>query len=167
MKISVKELILFGVLGGLVAVSKIALSFLPNIETVSLFIILFSLIYRKKALYIVFTFVIIMGLIYGFGLWWFGYLILWPILSITTYKLGSFISEKYLALAIYSGTFGLLFGFFYAIPYGLFGGLNAGLTYWIAGIPYDIVHGVGNYFIMILLGERLFKLLNRLNKGFE
>jgi len=166
MKVSVKELILFGVLGGFIAVSQIALSFLPNIETVSLLIILFSLIYRKKALYIVYTFVVIMGLSYGFGLWWFGYVILWPILSTITYRIRNFISEKYLALSLYSGIFGLLFGFLYAIPYGIFGGLNAGLTYWIAGIPYDIVHGVGNYFIMISLGKKLFDLVNKLNNRY-
>ena len=163
MKISVKELILFGVLGGFVSASQVALSFLPNIETVSLFIILFSLIYRKKALYIVFTFVLIMGIVYGVGLWWFGYVILWPLLSIITFTFRRFIEEKYLTLSIYSGAFGLLFGFFYAIPYAVFGGLNAGITYWVAGIPFDIIHGAGNYFIMLFLGETLFNLLNNLN----
>lgn len=162
MKINVKELILFGVLGGLVSVSQIALSFIPNIETVSLFIILFSLIYKKKALYIVSIFIIIMGLIYGFGLWWFGYVILWPLLCIMTYKLENIISKRYLILSLYSGAFGLLFGFFYAIPYGIFGGINAGIAYWVSGIPFDIIHGIGNYFIMLFLGEKIFNLLQKL-----
>ena len=166
MKISVKELILFGVLGGVVSVSQIALSFLPNIETVSLFIIIFSLIYKKKALYIVYTFVTIMGISHGFGLWWFGYVILWPILSVVTCKIGKLINRKYLALSIYSGIFGLLFGFFYAIPYAIFGGLNAGIAYWVTGIQFDIIHGVGNYFMMIFLGEKLFNLLNKLNNRY-
>lgn len=163
MKINSRELILFGILGGIISVSQIALSFLPNIETVTLFIILFSLIYEKKAIYIVATFVIVMGLIYGFGVWWFGYIILWPTLSILTYKIKKFINGKYLALSLYSGAFGLLFGLFYSIPYGIFGGINAGIAYWISGIPFDIVHGVGNYFIMLFLGEKLFNILNKLN----
>lgn len=163
MKINVKELILFSMLGGLVSVSQIALSFIPNIETVSLFIILFSLIYNKKAMYIVFVFVAIMGLIYGFGLWWFGYVILWPFLCITTYKLKTIINGKYLILSLYSGSFGLLFGFFYAIPYGIFGGINAGIAYWVSGIPFDIIHGIGNYFLMLLLGEKIFNLIKKLN----
>lgn len=163
MKINVKELILFGVLGGLISVSQIALSFIPNVETVSLFIILFSLIYKKKAMYIVFVFVIVMGLIYGFGVWWFGYIILWPFLCVMTYKLENIISEKYLILSLYSGTFGLLFGFFYAIPYGIFGGINAGIAYWVSGIPFDIIHGIGNYFIMLFLGEKIFRVVKNLN----
>ena len=48
MKLSIKELILFGMLGGIVSLSQIALSFIPNVETVTLFIIIFSLIYREK-----------------------------------------------------------------------------------------------------------------------
>lgn len=163
MKIKVRELILLGVLGGLLSTSQIALSFLPNIETVTTFTILFSIIYRKKALYIVCIFVIIMGLIYGFGLWWFGYVLLWPLLSIITCKIGRFIEGKYLTLALYSGIFGLLFGFFYAIPYAIFGGINAGIAYWIMGIQFDIIHGIGNYFIMIILGEKIYKLLEKLN----
>lgn len=166
MKISVKELILFGALGGIISISQVALSFLPNIETVSLFIILFSLIYRNKVLYIVYTFVAIMGIVHGFGLWWFGYVILWPLLSIITFSIRRFIEGRYLALAIYSGIFGLLFGFFFAIPHAIFGGLNAGIVYWITGIQFDIIHGVGNYFIMLLLGEKVFDLLNNLNNRY-
>ena len=56
---------------------------------------------------------------------------------------------------MYYGLFGLLFGEFFAINYDIFGGINDGIAYWISGIPFDIVHGVGNYFIMIIL---LFKM---------
>lgn len=163
MKITAKELILFGALGGILTMSQLALSFLPNIETASLLIIIFSLIYRKKALYIVYTFVMIMGIVYGFGLWWFGYVILWPLLSITTFSIKRLIEGNYLVLAIYSGVFGLLFGFFYAIPYAIFGGLNAGIVYWVSGLQFDIIHGIGNYFLMIIFGEKIFSLLKKLN----
>lgn len=163
MKIEVREIILFGILGGIISASQAALSFIPNIETVTFLIILFSMCYKQKALYIVFVFVMIMGLLYGFGTWWLGYVILWPVLCIVTCIIRNVLYENYLALSIYSAIFGLLFGFFYAIPYALFGGINAGIAYWISGIPYDIVHCLGNYFIMILLGEKVFNLLRKLN----
>ncbi|GAA0076758.1 hypothetical protein UT300005_11360 [Clostridium sp. CTA-5] len=166
-KINIRELILFGILSGVVIVSQIALSFIPNVELVTLLIILFSLIYKRKALYITGIFVVAMGLIHGFGTWWIGYLILWPLLSILTVLIRSVLLNKYLLLSIYSGIFGLLFGFFYAIPYAIFGGINAGITYWVAGIPFDIIHGVSNYFIMLLLGERLFNLIINLNKKYN
>ena len=167
MKLSVKELILFGMLGGIVSLSQIALSFIPNVETVTLFIIIFSLIYREKALFIVFVFVAVMGIVYGFGLWWWGYVVIWALLCILTIKIRKILLKGSLVMAIYSGIFGLLFGVFFAIPYAIFGGINAGIAYWISGIPYDIIHGVGNYFIMLVLGEPLLKLINRLNKDID
>lgn len=166
MKTRSRELILFGMLGGITAAMQMALSFLPNVEVVTLLIILFSLIYKKKTLYIVCTFVILMGLLHGFGLWWLGYVILWPLLSLLTIFLRKKLMNNYLAMSIYSGAFGFLFGFFYAIPYGIFGGFNAGLSYWIAGIPFDIVHGVGNYFIMLFLGKRVFNVLVKLSRRY-
>lgn len=166
MKIKSNELILFGMFGALIAAAQMALSFLPNIELVTLFIIIFSLIYGRKALYIVFVFIILMGLLHGFGTWWIGYVILWPLLSLITLLLKKWIIKRYLILAIYSGIFGLLFGLFYAIPYAVFGGINAGIVYWVSGIPYDIIHGVGNYFLMLLLGKKIFDIVNRLNKSY-
>ena len=157
MKVKSRELILFGMLGGLTAAMQMALSFIPNIEVVTLLIILFSLIYKRKTLYIVFTFVTLMGLLHGFGLWWFGYVILWPLLSLLTV----FLREKFINIVFTINTIRLLFlfGFFYAIPYAVFGGFNTGLSYWISGIPYDMVHGLGNYFIMFLLGKKVFNIL--------
>lgn len=166
MKVKSRELILFGMLGGLTAAMQMALSFIPNIEVVTLLIILFSLIYKRKTLYIVFTFVTLMGLLHGFGLWWFGYVILWPLLSLLTVFLREKFINNYLALSIYSSAFGFLFGFFYAIPYAVFGGFNAGLSYWISGIPYDMVHGLGNYFIMLLLGKKVFNILIMVSKRY-
>lgn len=166
MKCSVKEIILFGMLAAILIISQISLSFIPNVETVTLLIILYSLIYGKKSIYIVVVFVIVMGLVYGFGTWWFGYLIIWPSLSIFTYLIRKKIKEKYLLLSIYSGIFGLIFGALYAIPIAIFTGINSGLGYWISGIPYDIIHGAGNYFIMLFLGKKIFIILNTLNNKY-
>lgn len=166
MKISVKELILFGVLGSILTIVQLSLNFIPNVEAVSLLIIIYSLVFGKKSLFSVFIFIIMIGLVSGFGTWWFGYVILWPTLSILTCLLSKFIKNRYLVLSLYSGTFGLLFGLFYAIPYAVFGGINAGIIYWAAGIPYDIVHGLANYFIMLFLGEKIYKLLFNLNKSY-
>ncbi|OVE65027.1 hypothetical protein CCS79_23305 [Clostridium diolis] len=166
MKLKVCEIVLFSVLGSLLSVSQIVLSFLPNSEVVTLLIILLSIVYGQKAIYIVFIFIVTMGLIYGFGLWWIGYLILWPLLSVLTCMLRKFIEGKYLILSIYSGVFGLLFGFFYAIPNIIFIGLKKGKVFLISGIEFDIIHGVGNYFIMMFLGKKLISLLNNLNSKY-
>lgn len=164
MKLTTKELILYALLGAILVISQISLSFLPNIELISLFIIIFSLVYDKKILYSIIIFLFIMGSIYGFRGWWIGYLIIWPLLSIITLVLKKYIMEKYLLLSIFSGFFGLIFGFLYSIPYFIFVSPTFGLTYWIRGIPYDLIHMLGNYFIMIFLGKIIYNLLSKLNK---
>lgn len=166
MKLTLKELILFSILGALLVLSQIALSFLPNIELVSLFIIIFTLVYGKKSLYSTFIFIIIMGVYYGFGLWWFGYIIVWPLLTFLTLILKRKLEGSYLTLSIFSAIFGLCFGAFYALPYLIIGNISYAITYWIRGLPYDFIHMVGNYFIMLFLGKTIYNLLIKLNKNY-
>ena len=47
--------------------------------------------------------------------------------------------------------FGLLFGFLCAIPYIFTSGFAGAVAWWIAGIPWDIVHGISNFVIMLML----------------
>ena len=166
MKFSIKEIILFAILSSILTLSQIALSFIPNVELVTLLIMIYSLIYKEKTLYIVVIFVIMMGLLHGFGTWWFGYLIIWPLFSLITCKLSKSLEGNYLRMSICSGIFGFIFGMLYTIPNIIFAGVKAGSAYYIAGIPYDIIHGTGNYFLMLFLGERIYKLITSLNNQY-
>ncbi|MHC1749758.1 MAG: hypothetical protein AB9856_15915 [Cellulosilyticaceae bacterium] len=164
MKITTKQVVLIGILGAILTVSQVALSFIPNIEIVSMLIILFSLIYGYKALYTVLVFNINMGFLYGFGTWIIGYCIIWPLLVVVTVLLANKLRENYLRLSIYSALFGLMFGVLYALPQVLLGGIGLAVTYWLNGIPFDLAHTVGNYFAMLLLGKILYTNLVKLNK---
>lgn len=166
MKLNIKSLILYSFLGAILLVSQISLSFLPNIELVSFFVIIYSLCYKKQALIPILIFNMLMGLIYGFGPWIIGYFILWPLLSFLTILMHKFLIEKYLNLAIFSGVYGLAFGLLYAIPYVLIDPAYA-LAYWISGIPYDVVHMIGNYFAMLLLGKVMYTTIMKLNKQYK
>ena len=56
--------------------------------------------------------------------------------------------------AIVDGGFGLCFGALFAIPYIFFSPAYA-FSYWISGIPFDIVHCAGNFMIALLLFKPL------------
>ncbi len=43
-------------------------------ECVTLLFILYTLYFRKRTLYIIYAFALLEGMVYGFGLWWFMYL---------------------------------------------------------------------------------------------
>ena len=72
--------------------------------------------------------------------------------------------------AVFSGLYGLLFGPLCAIPYFFIGfaggGLQQGLTqmfsWWVAGIPFDIIHGISNFVIMLALYRPIHTLLERI-----
>ena len=59
---------------------QVALRLLPNIEVVSLLIVLFALHFRHRTLFMIYIFVLLEGLVYGFGIWWVSYLYVWTIL---------------------------------------------------------------------------------------
>ena len=55
MKLSTRELAIFGMLGSLMYASKIIMEAAPNIHLLGVFTIAFTVVYRKKALYPLYT----------------------------------------------------------------------------------------------------------------
>lgn len=75
-------MVTMGFLSAILLIGQVGMAALPNIEPVTMLIIVYTLIYRKQVFYIIYTFVILEGLIYGFGIWWFSYLYIWTILAV-------------------------------------------------------------------------------------
>ncbi len=80
-----KNITLIGVMVATLEVAKFALSFLPNVELVTLLIMLYTLYFGRKIIYVIPVFVLIEGIVWGFGIWWIMYLYLWPLLALITY----------------------------------------------------------------------------------
>ena len=136
------------------------MSFLPNIELVSLLVIVFTLVFGGKVLPMLGVFILLEGLLYGFGIWWASYLYLWPALAGITWLFRKV--QGALGWALISAAFGLSFGALCAIPYFLTGGWAAGLSYWVSGIPFDLAHCGGNFVAALALYAPLRRALERL-----
>lgn len=149
MKPSVKNIVLFALLAALLLIAQVALAPLPNIELVSLLIILYTVVLQKKTLYIIYVFVLLEGLIYGFGMWWFCYLYVWAVLWGITMLFRK--EQNPLFFALISGLFGLFFGTLCSVPYFLTGGIEMGAAWIVSGLPFDIMHGIGNFAAALLL----------------
>lgn len=154
----IKDIAILGILTALLLTVQIGLAFLPNIELVSLFIILYTLVYKKKVFIIIYAFAILEGLIYGFGLWMIMYFYVWTILALFTMLFRK--NQSIIIWACISGGFGLFFGALCSIPYFFIGGLSMGIAYWIHGIPFDIIHAIGNFFITFILFSPMYRLLS-------
>lgn len=157
-----KDIVIIGIMSALLISVQVALAFLPNIELVSLLIIISTLIFGWKTLYIIYIFVIIEGFIYGISLWWFNYLYVWTILMLITMLFKD--KRSPFVWAILSGFFGLSFGALCSIPYLFIGGLPMFISVFIIGIPFDVVHCVSNYVIALVLFKPLYNFLTWIHK---
>ncbi|MDE6167835.1 MAG: hypothetical protein K2G28_05195 [Acetatifactor sp.] len=153
-KITIQDIALIGIMTAMLEVCKAALSFLPNVELVSFWIIMFTLFFSWRIAFVIPVFVLIEGCIYGFGSWWFMYLYVWPLLAWITYMNRR--QQSIWFWSILSSVFGLMYGFFCTPVHGAMSiasggfrnGLYAAFAWWVAGIPYDIIHGIGNFVVM-------------------
>ena len=161
-KLTVREITLFGILGALTFAAKYVMAFLPNIEPVSLMVMLFAVIFGKKSLYPIFIYITMEILFYGLGIWNIMYVYIWPLLGFLAYCFRDM--QPTLGWAMLSGIFGLMFGAL-CVPVDLaVGGFSYALSKWISGIPFDIAHCIGNFTMALLLFSPLRKLLAKLHK---
>lgn len=102
------ELVVLSLLGALMFAAKMCLAGLPNIEPVSLLVIVYTLVYGKKALYPIYIYVAMELMFWGLGLWNLMYLYVWLVLFFLTLLFRHM--ESPWGWAILSGAFGLSFG---------------------------------------------------------
>lgn len=159
-----KDIVLCGLLAAVVFVLQVALGFLPNIEPVSILIIVFTLVLGRKTLLIIYTFALLEGIFYGFGIWWVMYLYVWTILYFIVRMMKK--NQSVVIWAVVGGGFGLAFGALCAIPYAIAGGIGAGIAWWTAGLLFDIFHGIGNFFIILVLFRPVYSIVNRLVQSY-
>lgn len=160
---TITQIVTMGLLGAILFVGQLAMSPLPNIEPVTTLIIIYTPVYKKKAFFSIYVFVLLEGLLFGFGIWWISYLYIWSILAVIALSLQKLKSA--ILWAVVSGLFGLMFGALCAIPYLISGGIGAAFAYWSAGIPYDILHCGGNFALTLILYTPLTRLLKKLQQA--
>ena len=146
---TILELIVLSLLGTLMFGAKVAMAALPNIEPVSLLVLVYTAVFGRKALYPIYTYVLLELLMFGIGLWNLNYLYIWLVLYLLCRVLRSM--ETPWGWAILSGAFGLGFGLLCTPVYLLSGGFYFGLSWWISGIPFDVLHCAGNFCLALVL----------------
>lgn len=157
MALTVREVALFGVLGGLTFAAKVAMAALPNIEPVSLMVMLFAVTFGAKAVFPIYVYVLMEFILYGLNLWSINYLYIWTILAVAAWLLRRM--DHPLGWALLSGVFGLLFGALCAPVYLFTGGWGAMVSWWVNGLFFDMLHCAGNFVIALALFVPLRKLV--------
>ena len=165
------SVVLGALFGALLYVSQVVLAPLPNVELVTLFIIVWTRVFRFGALPGIAVFILLEGLMYGFGIWFASYLYIWFILwglvmlfpgEVPTGMKRMIVST--VLWAVLSGAYGMAFGTLTAFPWLLRGGISTALAYIAAGIPFDVTHMIANFVIALVLATPLTLLLTWLRQ---
>lgn len=155
MKLNVKEVVLFGMLGTVMYISKIFMEILPNIHLLGPLIVAYTVVYRKKALYPIYVYVLLNGVTAGFATWWIPYLYVWTVLWAMVMLIPKNLRKNW-QMPVYMSVcalHGFLFGVLYAPAQAILFGLSLkGMIAWIiSGLPFDIIHGISNFCVGILI----------------
>jgi len=164
--LSLKDSILAAILASILVISKEILAFLPNIELVSFLLIIYTLTLGLKiSAFSALLFAFLQMLLYGIGLWTPMYFIVWPLLAGMTQLLRKYLTTEF-RLALFSGAFGLVFGFLFSLPYFIVDS-QAGIAYFLKGIPFDLIHGIGNYLVMLVLYQPVIRIFKNLTDRYR
>lgn len=142
-------MVLFPILGSIMFISDILMEILPNIHLVGMLTVLYTVVYRSKALIPIYIYVFLTGLLYGFALWWVPYLYVWTVLWALTMLVPKKTPPKIAAIlypivcAVHGISFGILYSPFQALVYSL--DFNGTLAWIAAGLPFDITHCISNF----------------------
>ena len=179
MKLQIRDLAILGLMTALLEAAKRSLDFLPNIELVTFLLIMFTIHFGLKTLAAALAFVIIECFYWGLGIWSISYLYVWPLLVFMTHLMSRVfpVSNKpapgvkaslpdkliiVLPYALLSGLFGLFFGALCAVTTLVISGPAAAFGWWLSGVPFDLVHGAGNFILCLLLFLPINRVLNKL-----
>ena len=155
-----RDTAVLGLLTALLLGSKLAMAWLPNIEPVSLLIMVYAAVLGLRALLPIYAYVLLEYALWGFGLWSACYLYVWLVLALAAYALRRM--ESPLGWAVLSGTFGACFGALCALMYLPVEGWQFALSWWVSGIPFDLLHCGGNFVMALALFRPCEKVLSRL-----
>ena len=159
---------IFAMLATVMFCSKIVMESLPNIHLLGALTIAYTVAYRHKALIPIYIYVMLNGVYAGFNAWWFPYLYIWTILWAVTMLIPRKMPDdiKRIIYPLICGLHGFAFGTLYAPAQAIMFKLDfRGMLAWIgAGLPFDVIHGIGNAFAGILVLP-LSNILLRLSKN--
>ena len=155
-KLTIREVAELSLFCALMVAGKECLRVIPNVHPVTLLLLLATIIYGVKALYPAFGFALLEIALYGAGIWNLMYLYVWPIAVLIALPFRSSRSRSKQE-SIRGNTSPAMC----AVPYLFIGGWQMALSWWISGIPYDVIHCVSNTVLTFALLPPLRDLLER------
>lgn len=156
---SSQKIALCAIMTATIEVGKLALSFLPNIEVVTLLIAVYSVVFGWYTLISVVAFVLIEIAVWGAGPWVVTYFIYWNFICVFFLFAKKLHLTNTLFMTLFAVILTFLFGLlssFVDIALGGFGNFFARFAiYYARGIYFYLVHIISNAVVFVLLYKPL------------
>lgn len=158
-----RSLALVGIMAATVECGKLALSFIPNVEVVTLLLALYGYVFGWLGVVAAFVFVSIEPLIWGFGTWVVSYYLYWPLVSLVFMLLGRLGVKNRFVLTAFAVVLTAYFGVLTSlVDIGLLSGFFDDFFYRFA-VYY--ARGIVFYVVQIVCNAVLFPSLFRFLAG--
>ena len=156
-RIGIRYMCIFSMLGAMMFASKILLEAIPNVHMLGMFTMLFTVVYRWKALIPIYIYAAIICVYAGFSPWCLIHLYVWTVLWAVTMLIPRSLPKLprmilYPAVcALHGLAYGFLCGFSQVPVY--FGSLTIEklLAYTASGFYFDLIHAFGNFAFGLLI----------------
>lgn len=153
-------------LTALVSVGRLSFSFLPNVQPMTVLLVIISLYFGwKHGLAVSILSVLVTNLTLGMGPWTFAQIAAYSVLMLLT----ALIEESHESipmpvLQLYVAFLGILYGLVVSLVLAPVLGWNIFIPYYLSGLGYDLLHAVGNLAFTPLLYPtcmRVFRLTDK------
>lgn len=160
------KLTLIAMLGALAVIGRIAFASVPNVQPVTVIIIITGIVLGVwPALMLAFVITFVTNMLLGMGIWSVWQVVCWSVIGILSGIFSSFLTSKgLLRLIIFAILSGYLYGLLISIPtYEITGKF---WPYYIAGLPFDTNHAIGNGIFIAFLYKPLSQLMKKYEKKY-
>ena len=166
----IRYVVLVALLAATLSCAKLALSFLPNVEIVTLLCALYGYVFGVAGIVAAVVFVTLEPLLYGFGTWIISYYLYWPLVAFVFFCLGRVKLKSRVILSavalLLTAFFGVLSSF---VDVGLFSGSYDHLfyrfgIYYLRGLPFYAIQLACNAVIFPLLFRPMANALERMKR---
>ena len=170
-KSSARGIALVAIMAATIEVGKLALSFLPNIEVVTLLCALYGYVFGFYGVVATAVFVCVEPMIYGVGTWVATYLRYWPLVAIVFMLLGNAKIKRRIPITLIALGLTVLFGILSAAIDATIYGVGIGyfknfLVYYLRGVPFYVTQLLCNAVVFPLLFLFLSKKLRSIERRF-
>ncbi|PEX93253.1 ECF transporter S component [Bacillus cereus] len=161
----IKSIALVAVLTALSVTGRIVFAFIPNVQPTTTLLILVTLLMGKR--YGILHAMLVMvtsNLILGIGIWTIPQIIAYSIIVLITGLIirPMFSKIPHFIMGLYAGLTGFLYGFIISLCQVPIYGSKYFFAYYMAGLPFDFNHAIGNFGFYMVLAPILLPLLDKL-----